>query len=224
MINTPKIYKMRIVFRWSAPAADTRDVPAVLRQLVVDSGLAYVPCKPGSPVPRLSYGPSAAKGIITEREYADIYVYPSVSASEVAAKLTEKKPSGFTLLQVVRVPYALAGVQQLASAAVYRVEGPFSAYTPVTAETYFNAPRVEVTRRAANGMTFSYDAKPYVQQVKTLGPQTVQLTLACVHGKWMSPQTLVGAWLGTDPAACDNIRLIRESLLWQDTAGAYHLI
>lgn len=130
-----------------------------VRKMVLASGLPFEPAKVNKNWPRLAYGPAPAFGQKAEREYLDIYLQESATAEEVRAALEASRPKGLELVHVERVPYALPSVQNLAAAAKYRVEGDFALYGPGrTAEDFFNAPRVDVVRRADNGLTLTADA------------------------------------------------------------------
>ena len=222
---------MRIVFRGPQNTAGTPFIFNAVRKMVLASGLPFEKAKVNPNWPRLAYGPAPAKGQQAEREYLDVYLTEPCPADEVRLALEKSAPAGIQLLSVQRVPYALPSVQNLAAAARYRVEGDFASYAPAQpAETFFNADRIEVVRRAENGLTFTQNAKPFVREVQTLSPRVLCLTVACVEGKWMHPQQLVAAWLGVeipaqpDAALLEDFAFVREGLFWQDGAGALHLI
>lgn len=222
---------MRIVFRGPQNTAGTPFIFNAVRKMVLASGLPFEKAKVNPNWPRLAYGPAPAKGQQAEREYLDVYLTAPCSTDEVRLALEKSAPAGIQLLSVQRVPYALPSVQNLAVAARYRVEGDFASYAPQqTAETFFNAARVEVVQRAENGLTFTQNVKPFVREVRMLSPRVLCLTLACVDGKWMHPQQLVAAWLGVeipaqpDAALLEDFAFVREGLFWQDGAGALHLI
>lgn len=222
MINTSKIYKMRIVFRWTGNDTLQADGPVVLRERLLKSGLSYVPVKGRPGCPRISYGPPLGREVRAERDYADIYFWRPVSEEILRERLSDKI-AGLEVLEAYRVPYAFASVQNLAEAAAYRVEGDFSAYAPaVPAETYFNAPQLKITRQADNGMTFTWDVKPFVHSLEILGPQSIRLIVRSVAEKWVSSQELIAAWLGVEKQQLSNIQFIRERLFWQDTGGTLH--
>ena len=61
MISGPKIYKIRIVFT-VAGVCDSKRVVAVLREMVLRSGLPYEPAKINKQWPRLAYGPALGYG------------------------------------------------------------------------------------------------------------------------------------------------------------------
>ncbi len=231
MINTPKIYKMRIVFRLSANAPARADIVGALRHMVQTSNLPYASAKQNPRAVRLNYGPSVKRGQWAEREYADIYLRKSVGVAQVRAQLENSKPQGFTLLEVYRVPYNLPAVQQLGTVGVFRAEGNFAAYAPKeTFENYVTAARLEVVRQAANGMNLSMDIKPFVVGGKTLSPQGVELTLQSVADKWLSPLVVLYGWLGLpipmqdDLLTAEGFTVTRLGLYWQDSAGELHLI
>lgn len=231
MINTPKIYKMRIVFRGPQKTAGTTFVFNAVRKMVLSSGLPFEKAKVNPNWPRLAYGPAPAKGQEAEREYLDIYLTEPVPAEQVRPALEQAAPAGIQLLSVQRVPYALPSVQNLAVAARYCIEGDFAAYAPAQpAETFFNAARIEIVRQAENGLTFTQNAKPFVREAQLLSPRVLHLTLACVEGKWLRPQLLLAAWLGVeiplqeDAPLLEEFAFVREGLFWQDGAGVLHLI
>ncbi len=224
MINTPKIYKMRIVFRLVQKGPNKQDPVVVLRQQIRQSGLVYAPAKGGESYPRVAYGPAAGRGVRTEREYADIYLKQPVLPGQLQNLLSNPE-IGLEVLAVMRVPYAFASVQYLATAAVYRVEGNFEAYPAhLSAEEFFNAPQVKITRTFANGMTWVVDERPFIVRAETSDGTNVLLTLQSVEGKWANPQELVAAWLGMNPTELGGIQIIREGLYWQDSAGELHRI
>ena len=223
MINTSKIYKMRIVFRWTGNDTLQADGSVVLRERLLKSGLGYVPVKGKPGCPRISYGPPLSREIRAERDYADIYFWQPVSEDTIRERLSDVS-AGLEILEAYRVPYTFASVQSLASAAAYRVEGDFSTYSPaVPAETYFNAPQLKIMRQADNGMKVMWEVKPFVDHVEILGPNAIRLLLRSVAEKWVSPQELAAAWLGVEQQQLsENIKFIREQLFWQDTAGTLH--
>ncbi len=222
---------MRIVFRVLGKQAGHNHIFNEVRSMVLGSGLPFEPAKVNKNWPRLAYGPVPAFGVKAEREYLDIYLRQPLPTAQVRAGLEAALPQGIELLSVERVPYALPSVQNLASFAKYRVEGNFDLYgSEQTAEAFFSAPRIEIVRAADNGLTLTVDAKPYVAQVQRESDTCLRLTLACVEGKWMKPQTLVAAWLGLEVPVQDELftvegfTFIREGLFWQDSQAGLHLI
>ena len=222
---------MRIVFICAEKSPARLNTFNAVRSMVLASGLPYEPAKVNKNWPRLAYGPAPSMGVRAEREYLDIYLLSVVPAEQVRSSLEQAKPQGLTLLDVQRVPYALPSVQNLAAAAVYRVEGNFDLFAPdMTAEDFFNAARVDITCRADNGLALVQNAKPYIWKAQTVSNRAVRLTLLNVQGKWERPQTLIAAWLGIDIPAQDEaftvegFTFIRESFLWQDSEGEFHPI
>ncbi len=223
---------MRVVFHLAPALAGSEDKVELLRRMVLASGLVFAGAKQNRKAPRLVYGPCVKRGQFAQREYVDIYLLKSVPVAQVQARLEASKPQGLTLLDVQRVPYALAGVQQLASVAVYEVAGDFTAYTPKqTIENYVSSARLEVTRRAANGICLTTDLKPFVRSARTLAADRVELMLNRVEEKWISPMEIIQAWLGIEGnvslsgeplEACFNI--IRQGLYWTDSENNLHLI
>ena len=207
------------------------DMLSAVRNMILHSGLDYMPAKINARWPRLSYGPLVGRGQTAQREYIDIYLKTSVSAQEVRNCLEQSKPQGMSIVEVRRVPYALAGVQQLATAAVYTVEGDFSAYSAQqTIENWAAKTQLEAVQQAPNGMRITENIRPFVRQVRTLGEQKVELTLSPVAEKWINPLVCIYTWLGiviTCPfaeLADERFNIIREGLYWQDSAGDLHLI
>ena len=230
MIKPSKIYKMRIVFRACEKTA-TDNVFKAVREMILASGLPFEPAKMNAKWPRFSYGPSLPAHQRALREYVDVYLSTHVPAKEVKRKLEEVAPEGWEILEARRVPYALPSVQNLAAAAIFSVEGNFEDFAlEQTVENYFNAPRVEVVYAGENGLTITKDIKPYVLKAKTITPRKVELTLACVDGKWIQPQEALAGLLGIEiPFAqeawtVDGFTFTREGLYWQDSQGALHLI
>ncbi len=230
MLNTSKIYKMRIVFHLAPDAPGQGDKVGLLRAWVAQSGLEFAPAKQNPRVPRIAYGPALKKGQQARREYVDIYLCRAATVCEARALLALCKPEGLSLLEVQRVPYALAGVQQLAGVAVYEVEGDFSAWAPTQPfENYVSSTRLERICHAANGMVFTTDLKPFVVSAQTLRPQRVQLTLQRVGEQWIDPLEVIYAWLGIElpvPQKPTDERFIvtRQGLYWQDSQQNLHLI
>lgn len=229
-MNTPKIYKIRVVFRWLKNQADRNTFNAV-RKMVLTAGLPFEPAKVNKNWPRLAYGPSPALGQRAEREYLDIYLQKSIAAEEVQSALEKAAPSGLELLSVRRVPYPLPSVQNLAAAARYRVEGNFSSYQPRRKlEEFLSSGRVEITRRAENGLSCVKELSAHIGPCRTISPEVVSLTVLSVQGKWINPEEIIAAWLGLEvPAGEENftvegLTFIREGLFWQDSQEEFHLI
>lgn len=221
---------MRIVLRVDKNAK-RKNIFYAVRSMVLASGLPYEPAKVNKSWPRLVYGPSCALSRYAEREYLDIYLKESVPAEQVRQCLERSKPTEITLLEVSRVPYAMPAVADLTAAVRYRAEGDFSSLGAVqTLENYFSADRVEIVRRAENGLTLTFDAKPVVLEAQTETASVLHLTLAGKNGKWLNPYVVIGSWLGlTIPMPDDSftiagIEMVREGLYWQDSLGALHLI
>ena len=230
MIKPSKIYKMRIVFHLAADAPGRADIVELLRTMILKSGLPFARAKQNHSVPRIAYGPGIKRGQFAEREYAELYLFTSVSVQKARARLEACKPQGFTFLDCQRIPFALAGVQQLASIVEYKVEGDFASYTPKqTLENYVASARLEVAHRAPDGLMLTTDIKPFVRQVRQLGATQVQVLLNRVAERWLSPLELIGAWLGEDLFAGENaaeerFKIIRQGLYWQDSQNNLHLI
>ena len=231
MINLPKIYKMRIVFRIVKKTAETKNVFNAVRKMVLSSGLPFEPAKVNANWPRLSYGPAPALGQRAEREYLDIYLQNRVAADEVRAALAKAAPNGLEIVSVRRVPYPLPSVQNLAAAARYRLQGDFTALeNGRKLEDFVRQARVEVTLRAVNGLSCVTDVKPFIVSAETAAPDEAVLTLACVQGKWVKPEWILAAWLGLEVPAgeeafsVDGVTVTRECLLWQDSEGLFHPI
>lgn len=230
MINLPKIYKMRIVLRLDKKA-ERKNIFYAVRRMVLASGLPYEPAKVNKNWPRLVYGPACALSQYAEREYLDIYLKEPVPVAQVRQQLEKSKPAAAELLDVTRVPYAMPAVADLAVAVKYRAEGDFSSFgTVTTLEDYFSADRVEVVRRAENGLTLTFDVKPFVLEAQTDTASVLHLTLSGKNGKWLNPYVVLGAWLGEEIPMQDDaftlagIEMVREGLYWQDSQGELHLI
>lgn len=231
MINAPKIYKMRIVFRIVKKTGGTGNVFNVVRKMILASGLPFEPAKVNANWPRMAYGPAPAYGQKAEREYLDIYLRKPTAAEEVRSALLAAAPDGLEIVSAARVPYPLPSVQNLAAAARYRLKGDFASFqTGRKLEEFVNEARVEVIRRAENGLSCVIDAKPYIVSAETAAPGEAVLTLACVRDKWVKPEWILAAWLGLEVPAgeeafsVDGVTVIRECLLWRDSEGLFHPI
>ena len=230
MINASKIYKMRIVFHLPADAPGRADLVGTLRTWVQKSGLPFARAKQNFKVPRLAYGPSVKRGQFATREYVEIYLFTSVRAQKARERLERCKPQGLTILDAKRIPFALAGVQQLASVVVYEVQGDFASYHPQqTLENYIASSRLESTRLAANGLRLTMDMKPFVRGARMLDASRAELTLSRVDERWISPLEVISAWLGEDFSAGENtadtrFTIIRQGLYWVDSQNNLHLI
>lgn len=231
MINTPKIYKMRIVFYLAQKPGNTTVFNAV-RKMVLDSGLPYEPAKVNKHWPRIAYGPAPAQGQQAEREYLDIYLREPCSVGEVQQALQKAAPKGLTLLQVKRVPYPLPSVQNLAAAVRYRVKGDFSSWinSGRSIENWMQAGKKTVTFQSENGMVYQKDIAPLLLEAKTVSPQEVTFTLAEIEGQHVSPQWVIAAWWGreilpqVDIFATEDIIFIRQEICWRDSQGELHAI
>lgn len=222
---------MRVVFCVSEDGPNRSETLDAVRKMVLLSGLNYMPAKTNAHWPRLSYGPLVGRGQTARREYIDIYLRKFVSVQDVRARLEQSKPQGVHLIDVRRVPYSLASLQQLAVAAVYTIEGDFASYKPKqTIENQVAQVRLQAAHRASNGMCFMTDIRPYVRSARSLGEQRIELTLVPVAEKWMNPLVCVYAWLGIEIAGPlealtdERFKVIREGLYWQDSAGDLHPI
>jgi len=231
MINTSKIYKMRVVFCVSENGPKRQDTLDTMRNIIVHSGLDYTPAKINKRWPRLSYGPLVGRGQIARREYIDIYLKTSVLPQQVCKQLNDASPQGVSVLEVQRVPYALASLQQLATAAVYTIEGDFVNYTPQqTIEDWITADSIEVVEQASNGIRLTTNIRPFIRSARSLGEYKIELTLSPVAEKWINPLVYVYAWLGINiigPLAeltDERFKVIREGLYWQDSLGNLYLI
>ena len=231
MINTSKIYKMRVVFCVSEKAPKRLDILNAVRNMVLASGLDYVPAKVNMHWPRLSFGPFAEHGQIARREYIDIYLKTSVSAQEVRACLEHSRPPEILLIDVYRVPYSLAVLRQLATCAIYTIEGDFASFRPSqTIEEWATATHLQAVQQAANGMRLTTDIRPFVREARLLTEQRTELTLQRVEDRWINPLVCIYAWLEMDittPFAelvDERFKVIREGLYWQDSAQNLHLI
>lgn len=222
---------MRIVFRFVKKTGGQSNVFNAVRKMVLSSGLPFEPAKVNANWPRLAYGPAPAQGQRAEREYLDIYLRQPVAVDEVRRALAAAAPEGVEICAVTRVPYPLPSVQNLAAAARYRIRGDFGSLgAGRKLEEFVNEARVEVTRRAENGLAFVTDAKPYILSAETAAPDEAVLTLVSVQDKWIKPEWIVAAWLGLDiPAgdeafSVDGVTVTRECLLWKDSQGLFHPI
>ena len=231
MLNISKIYKMRIVFCVSQTGPARSGTLSMLRTWVLQSGLAYMPAKMNARWPRLSYGPSLGRGQTARREYVDIYLNQPASQAQVTTQLARSKPHAITLLEVRRVPYSLASVQQLAAAVVYTVAGNFAQYNPTQSlEEQVASGRLEIVQQAPNGMRLITPLLPFVRQVRSLHPGEVELTLVPMGDKWMNPLACIYAWLGIEISGPleeltdEHFNVIREGLYWKDSADNLHLI
>lgn len=229
MINTPKIYKMRVVFTVAA-AYDHKHIFSLLRTAVLKSGLPFAPAKVNPNWPRLAYGPALGQGQRSLGEYADLYFSSPVKEEEAARALEGSAPKGLCFTRVERVPYALPSVSQLAEVMQYSVEGDFDVYSPALgAEEFFAQEHVYVMQQAPNGITVQQDIKPYVFSVRRVRADRLELLLQRRGDKTVKPEHAVAAWLGlTAPAGelftPEGLKFIREALYWRDAAGSLHAI
>lgn len=231
MIKPSKIYKMRIVFHLAADAPGRADVVETLRTMIQKSRLPFARAKQNPKVPRIAYGPSVRRGQFATREYAELYFFTSVSVQKARARLEACKPQGFTFLDVQRIPFTMAGLQQLASVVVYEVQGDFVSYAPKqTLENYVSSSRLEIMRSAPGGLRLPTDIKPFIRTVRMLDATRAELTLNRVEDRWLSPLEIIGAWLGeenipaSENAADTRFTIIRQGLYWTDSANNLHLI
>lgn len=222
---------MRIVFHLAPDAPGRADLVETLRTMVQKSGLPFARAKQNFKAPRISYGPGIKRGQWAAREYAELYFFTSVSAQKVRTRLEACKPKGFTFLDMKRIPFSLAGLQQLASVVVYEVQGDFTSYAPKqTLENYVSSSRLEVTHPAPNGVSVTADIKPFVRSARMLDATRAELTLNRVEDRWLGPLELIGAWLGEnlnptgENAADTRFTIIRQGLYWQDSQNNLHLI
>ncbi len=229
MINTPKIYKIRVTFTVDH-ATDHKRIVSALRNRVLRSGLPFEPAKVNPKWPRLAYGPVLGQGQRSEGEIADLYFSVPVSPEEVRAKLNASASGGMRILRVQRVPYALPSVSHLAEVMKYRVQGDFASYTPaVGAETFFRGKQVYVIMQAPNGMTVQQDLKPFVLSVAQPQPDQLELWLQKSADKMAKPEEVVAAWLQVPVPtetvfALPGIEFIREALYWRDSSENLHAI
>ncbi len=229
MINTPKIYKMRVVFTVAGPW-DHKRIFAAMRQAVLGSKLSFEPAKVNKNWPRLAYGPVLGYGQYSLGEYADIYLSAPAKEADVQAALTRAAPQGLHIIRVQRVPYALPSVSNLAQVCRYGVEGDFSVYRPQQpAEVFFKGKHIYVTVSAPNGMTVQHDVRPFVVSVTQPRPDRLELLLQKCADKTAKPEYVIAAWLGIAvPAeaefAIERLKFIREALYWRDAAQELHAI
>ena len=221
---------MRIVFRYDLFSAEPRNTLNAVRTMVLASGLPAAPAKVGSHRPRLAYGPAPAQGQWAEREYLDIYLQESCCIAQVQERLQSVAPQGLTILEVKRIPVALPCVQNLATAAKYRIQGDFTSLNVSGRkwEAFVRSGRLWVNLRAANGMKFSLDAAPYLLDYAWHAPDDFTCTLQRVQDKWLRPEWLLCAWLGIEalaggePFGLPGISVTRQYLLWRDSQGEWH--
>lgn len=230
MINTPKIYKMRIEFTVSAPA-DNKRIFGALRNAVLKSGLPFEPAKVNKNWPRLAYGPVLGYALESFGEFADIYLLQNVPPQEVHQALARAAGPQITVKRVERVPYALPSVANLAQAARYIVEGDFSPWAPKQSLTDFlNGRKALAVLTAPNAtMTQEVQLRPYVAACEQPEANKYLLTLQTVNEKTLKPQYAVAAWLGEpivqgEEFTLPGIRFIREGLFWRDSQGGLHRI
>ena len=221
---------MRIVFRYDSFSAEPRNTLNAVRKMVLDSGLPAAPAKVNSHWPRLAYGPAPAQGQRAEREYLDIYLQELCCVAQVQERLQSVAPEGLTILEVKRVPSSLPCVQNLATAARYRITGDFASlnHSGRKWEAFIHSANACVQLRAENGMTFTLDVKPYVLDYTWHTSNDLTCTLTRVQEKWLRPEWLVAAWLGIEvpaggePFELAGISFTRQYLLWCDSQGEWH--
>lgn len=221
---------MRIVLCENIAQTENSNVFNAVRKMVLSSGLPVEPAKINKHWPRLSYGPTVAKGQRAEREYLDIYLQDFVSVADVKQRLEAVAPQGLHILTVERVPYPLPSVQNLAAAARYLVQGDFSRLNASGREweAFIGSDQIVITRRAENGLSFTLDGAPYLVDGRRRGPDEILCTLQCVQGKWIRPEWLIASWLGieipmeADVFTLDGICFTRQCLLWRDSQGQLH--
>lgn len=229
MINTPKIYKMRIVFRAEKMPQGALHIFDAVRKMVLASGLPFAPAKVNPRWPRLAYGPSPAQGQRAMREYLDIYLQKLCSTEDVRHALEAAAPQGICLLDVRRVPYGLPSVQHLAAAVRYRLTGNLKHYGLTEREqTERDLQAVKLVQRAANGLRVEKDLSAYIEEVRWQGAEEVVLTIRCIQDTWLRPELVVAAWAGIEvPAGQDEVDLpeitvVRQAVCWRDSAGVLH--
>ncbi len=229
MINTPKIYKMRVAFT-VAGVWDHKRIFAALRDMVLRSGLPFEPAKVNKNWPRLAYGPALGYGQYSLGEYADIYLSSPVKEDAALQALKTACRTGVTVTRVQRVPYGLPSVSNLAEVYRYGVEGNFAFYRPnLPAEEFFEGKHIFVTEAAPNGMTVQRDIKPFVLSAVQPRPERVELLLQRCGDKTAKPEHVIAAWLGVQVPAeaeftLERLKFIREALYWRDAAGEPHAI
>lgn len=229
MINTPKIYKMRVAFTVDG-VWDHKRLYTALRTMVLRSGLPFEPAKVNPHWPRLAYGPALGYGQYSLGELADLYFSAPVPEAEAQAALEKAAPGGVRILRVRRLPYALPSVANLAEVMQYSAQGDFAQYAPAReAEAFFSGKHIYVAVEASNGMTLQQDIKPFILRVTQPQPDRLELLLQKHGDKTAKPEHAVAAWLGVAvPAEAEftlkTIKFIRQALFWRDSAGALHAL
>lgn len=229
MINTPKIYKMRVAFTVDG-LWDHKRIFAALRNMVLRSGLPFEPAKVNKNWPRLAYGPALGYAQYSLQEYADIYLSAPFKQQDVLAALQRAAANGVNVLRVQRVPYALPSVSNLAEVQRYSAEGDFSVYRPACPlEEFCKGKHVNVTLTAANGMKMTQDLKPFILSVSQPAPDKAELLLQRQGDKTAKPEYVLAAWLGVEAPAeaeftLERLKIIRQALYWRDAAGELHAI
>jgi len=209
---------------------DHKRIMAVLREMVLASGLPFEPAKINKNWPRLAYGPVLGYGQRSLGEWADLYFSAPVSQAEAQDRLTASAPDGVCVLRVRRVPYALPSVNQLAEVVQYSAQGDFLSYHPTrTVEEFFKAAHVYVAVEGPNGMTLQRDVKPFIDSVRQPQPQQLKLLLQKQGDQWIKPEEVVAAWLQVAvPAGAEfalpGIIFTREALFWRDSNQCLHAL
>ena len=233
MINTPKIYKMRIEFRLVQEVpADSKHVLNAVRNMILASGLPFTPAQVNNRWPRFAYGPAPATGQRAEREYVDIYLRESCSEETVRQALVQVAPEGLEILHVRRVPYALPSVQKLAAAASYRVYGDASQLAELgrKLQESMQAKSLVVNLRNPDGELRQKELAPGLQAVCCVAPDEVELILVPLSGLWVLPQWYVAAALGVEVPTQDEkffiagLSFVRKTIFWRDSQGELHPI
>lgn len=229
MIDTPKIYKMRVVCA-KPGTMDHRQFFNRFRDMVIKSGLNFAPAKINKAWPRLAYGPVPGYAQASKAEYVDIYLRDSTSP-EAVYKALEGVKAGLDLKKVTRVPYALPSVSNLAEVYQYSVEGDFEKYSPAKSpEAFLNSKSIVMKQVLENGFTKETDLKPFIRAFEMEGPRKINLVLQKIGDKNVKPEYVIALWLGmeipeeSEEFTIKDIKFIREALFWRDGQGALHAI
>ena len=229
MINSSKIYKMRVVFHLLKQGWQQPQTVRALRQMILKSGLVFAPVDDRPSLPRFAYGPALPVGVRARREYVDVYLDSWETPAQVKEKLQQAANGILEILQVFRVPYRFPSVQQLATVALYKISGPSVEREQESIEKCLHDSDLPVVFRAPNGMTFSENAKAYIVSAEKTAAQEWQIGLRSIDGKWLNPYALLAAILGMEVPLeerwmLEGFTIERQGLYWQDSQGRTHLI
>lgn len=167
--------------------------------------------------PRMSFSPALPEGYLSQCEYADLYLYGFVNASEAAKNMRVLDDRKYKLIRAERLPIFFPAFEASVNAVEYLLYSHAAIFDSTSLEHFLALTKFPYKRIRASGKEQNFEVRSLVKSAQILDSgKTFRLMLAFSSGANLRPEIAAQCIFG-DNCRVEKVR--RMEFYWQNSKG-----